>query len=514
MIKLDGHSLNITDLHRLIFEGCFLYVDKDALEKVAESHRFLKEFSKDKLIYGINTGFGPMAQYRIDEADLLNLQYNIIRSHSSGLNGYLEKDYAKAVLINLLNAMLCGYSGVHTDLIHTIVAMVIEDIVPCIPLHGGVGASGDLVQMAHVALNIIGEGEVCCGDRIMPASEAFSLKSVNPLKISIREGIAIMNGTTAMTAVAALNVYRAETALEWSLALSACMNEMMQSYDDHYSEGLNSVRQQSGQQTVALKMREFLKDSRRIKSRETLYGEIVRENHIEHKVQPFYSLRCIPQILGPVYDTLLFARKVVENELNSTTDNPVVDAGAQTVYHGGNFHGDCISLEMDKLKLVMTRVGMLAERQLNYLMNPAINGCLKPFVNSGTPGLNFGFQGIQFTATSTAAENQALSTSSYIHSIPNNNDNQDIVSMGFNAACTTKRIIDNVFEILAVQAAAVIQGVDMLDCKEELSSESRKIHSILRNVFAPVNGDRSTRNELMKLKEVIMFNPLQIFFEK
>ncbi|MDR1593122.1 MAG: aromatic amino acid ammonia-lyase [Prevotellaceae bacterium] len=514
MIKIDGHSLDIANLYRLIFEGYYMYVDKDALAKVDESHRFLRDFAANKLIYGINTGFGPMAQYRIDETELLNLQYNIIRSHSSGMNEYLEKDYAKAVLINLLNSMLGGYSGVHTDLIHIIVAMIIEDITPCIPLHGGVGASGDLVQMAHVALNIIGEGEVFCGDTIMPAADAFRLKSINPLKISLREGIAIMNGTTAMTAVAALNVCRATIALEWSLALSACLNDMMQSYDDHYSERLNIVRQQSGQLVIAYILSEFLEDSKRIKSRERLYGQTVEENHIEDKVQPFYSLRCIPQILGPVHDTLDYARKIVENELNSTTDNPIVDVETKNVYHGGNFHGDYISLEMDKLKLVMTRVGMLAERQLNYLMNPAINGCLRPFLNSETLGLNFGFQGIQFTATSTAAENQALSTSNYVHSIPNNNDNQDIVSMGFNAACAAKKVIDNVFEILAIQAAAVIQGIDMLSCKDELSTKNQKIYTDLRDVFAPLDGDRATRNDLMKLKEFMMFNSLQIFFEK
>jgi histidine ammonia-lyase len=491
-----------------------LYVDSDALEAVARSHAFLSEFSKDKLIYGINTGFGPMAQYRIDDAGLIDLQYNIIRSHSSGLNAYLEKDYAKAVLINLLNAMLRGFSGVHTDLIHIIVAMIIEDVVPCIPLHGSVGASGDLVQMAHVALSIIGEGEVYCNDAIMDTAEAFRIKSINPLKISLREGIAIMNGTTATTAVAALNVYRAETALEWSLALSACMNEMMKSYDDHYSEGLNKVRLQSGQQVIALAMREFLKSSSRIQSREKLYGTTVEENHIDHKIQPFYSLRCVPQILGPVYDTLAFAHTIVQNELNSTTDNPIVDVAERNVYHGGNFHGDYISLEMDKLKLVMTRVGMLSERQLNYLMNPAINGCLTPFVNSGALGLNFGFQGIQFTATSTAAENQALSTSNYIHSIPNNNDNQDIVSMGFNAACSAKKVVDNVFEILAIQAAAVIQGIDMLGCNDELSTASREIYSGLRNIFPPLKDDRSTRKDLMIVKEFMMFNPLQILFKR
>jgi histidine ammonia-lyase len=487
-----------------------LYVDKDALKRVDNSHRFLCEFARNKLIYGINTGFGPMAQYRIDDDELQNLQYNIIRSHSSGMGGYLEKHYAEAVLINLLNSMLRGYSGVHPDLIHLVTAIIIEDLAPCIPLHGGVGASGDLVQMAHVALNLIGEGEMYCGTTIMPTAKAFRLKSINPLKIVLREGIAVMNGTTAMTAVAALNVYRAIEATEWSLALSIMMNDLTSSYDDHCSETLNSVRRQVGQQIIARIMREFLCDSTRIKSRNELYAASIDDRHIEHKVQPFYSLRCVPQILGPVYDTLESVRTVVENELNSTTDNPIVDVETANVYHGGNFHGDYISLEMDKLKLVMTRVSMLAERQLNYLMNPAINGSLTPFLNKGRLGLNFGFQGIQFTATSTTAENQTFATSNYIHSIPNNNDNQDIVSMGFNAACVAKTIVDNTFEILAVLAAATVQAVEILDCKDGLSTKNREIYTALRGVFEPLSEDRATRSCLMQLKEFMMFNPLNI----
>ncbi|MDR1897059.1 MAG: aromatic amino acid ammonia-lyase [Prevotellaceae bacterium] len=512
MISIDGYSININDFYKLSFENAAFELSTEALEGVKKSYGFLKEFAKDKLIYGINTGFGPMAQYRINDADLINLQYNIIRSHSSGMNDYLEPHYAGAVMVNLLNAMLRGYSGVNPELILKIESLYRAGILPCIPLHGGVGASGDLVQMAHVALNLIGEGEAYCDGRIMNASEALKIKAVEPLRISLREGIAVMNGTTAMTAVAALNVYMAQIALEWSLAMSACMNEMMNSYDDHYSRGLNAVKQHSGQQTVAAAMAGFLKNSSKIQSREQLYGNDPKEDRIEHKVQPYYSLRCIPQILGPVYDSLAFMRTVVENELNSTSDNPVIDAEGQNVYHGGNFHGDYISLEMDKLKLVMTRLSMLSERQLNYLMNPAINGCLTPFINSGVMGLNFGFQGIQYTATSTVAENQTLATSHYIHSIPNNNDNQDIVSMGFNAACAAKRVIDNTFDILAVQAAGILQGIDLLDCEKQLSTKSQKIYSDLRTVFAPVKDDRSTRIELMRLKDFMMYNPLHIFF--
>jgi histidine ammonia-lyase len=481
------------------------------MERVDKSFNFLSGFSKGKLIYGINTGFGPMAQYRIKEKDLIDLQYNIIRSHSSGMGAYLDEEYARAVMVNLLNAMLRGYSGVHADAVHTITAMIFENIVPRIPLHGGVGASGDLVQMAHVALNIIGEGDVYCNNKVMPAMQAFFLKSIAPLEVRVREGIAIMNGTTAMTAVAAINVYRAQIALGWSLALSACINDMMKSFDDHYSKELNAVKQQSGQQVIAKKMREILKNSKRITPRKSLYGAVIDGEYINGKIQPFYSLRCVPQILGAVYDTLQFARTIVENELNSTTDNPIVDADKQNVYHGGNFHGDYISLEMDKLKLVMTRVGMLSERQLNYLLNPAINGCLSPFLNAGKPGLNFGFQGIQFTATSTAAENQALSTSNYIHSIPNNNDNQDIVSMGFNAAYSAAKIVDNVFEILAIHAAATLQGIDLLECHGQLSPKNQETYDALREIFPAVWQDRPTSDDLAELKNFMMYNSSQIF---
>ncbi|MDR2466812.1 MAG: aromatic amino acid ammonia-lyase [Prevotellaceae bacterium] len=513
-IVVDGNSMTIKNFCRLASGDADFRIEKSALRRVAECHGFLERFSSRKLIYGISTGFGPMAQYRIDETDRIDLQYNIIRSHSAGLGDYLPPDKARAVLFNLLNAMLRGFSGVAPALIRVVEATLRADILPCIPMHGGVGASGDLVQMAHVALCLIGEGEAMCEGAVAPAAELFRRKGVEPLRISLREGIAVMNGTTAMTALAALNLRGAQIALEWSLALSACLNETVASYDDHYSPGLNRVRRQSGQQVVARAMGAMLKDSERIRSRAKLYENGTEEpdvaGRIAHKVQPYYSLRCVPQILGPIYETLDFSCRIVENELNSVTDNPVIDAAECNVYHGGNFHGDYISLEMDKLKLAMTRLGMMSERQFNYLMNPAENECLPPFLNRGKPGLNFGFQGAGFTATSTAAENQALAASHYIHSIPNNNDNQDIVSMGFNAAVAAGKTVDNVFEILAIQAAALIQAIDILGCRTQLSSRSRTIHAELRAVFAELKNDRPTRKELEGVREYLRTNPLNL----
>src|SRR6201999_185104 len=195
----------------------------------------------------------------------------------------------------------------------------------------------------------------------------------------------------------------------------------------------------------------------------------------EDKVQEYYSLRCVTQILGPIYDTVCQSEKIVVDELNSVSDNPVVDHANNNIFHGGSFPGDYVSLEMDKLKAAMTRLSMLSERQLNYLLNDKLNQILPPFVNLGVLGFNFGMQGMQFTATSTVAENQSLSFPMYVHSIPHNNDNQDIVSMGANAALMTKRVVDNSFEVMAILLMTILQSMDCLECADRLSSASRKL---------------------------------------
>jgi histidine ammonia-lyase len=262
-------------------------------------------------------------------------------------------------------------------------------------------------------------------------------------------------------------------------------------------------------------MREILKGSKMIHSRsEHLYNpENIRHDVFEDKVQEYYSLRCVTQVLGPVYDTIDNAEQIVVGELNSVNDNPVVDHENQNIFHGGNFHGDYVSLEMDKLKIAITKLSMLSERQLNYLLNDKLNQILPPFVNLGVLGFNFGMQGMQFTATSTVAENQTLSFPMYIHSIPNNNDNQDIVSMGCNAALMTKKVIDNSFEVLAIQMMTVLQAIDYLECVPRLSANTRSVYTELRKIFPKFVEDYPKYEELQKLSNyfeksepVISFN--------
>ncbi|MFT4155887.1 HAL/PAL/TAL family ammonia-lyase [Parafilimonas sp.] len=503
MTEVGGKVLSLEDFSKILFEESEIELNTKALEKIDKNFEFLKQFSTEKVIYGINTGFGPMAQYRISDDRTLQLQYNLIRSHSSGSGKPLPPLLCKAVIIARLSSLMQGYSGIHRETVELLVTLINKNIVPCIYEHGGVGASGDLVQLAHLALTLIGEGEVYVEDEIQSTAEVFSRFNIQPLTIHIREGLAILNGTSAMTGIGMINILQANKLLHWIILLSALTNEVVGAYSDHFSYELNIVKPHIGQNRVAAVMRDILCDSKLIRSRkEHLYeSDAIRQKEIfEDKVQEYYSLRCVTQILGPVFDTIRHAEKIVTDELNSVNDNPVVDHENHNIFHGGNFHGDYVSLEMDKLKIAVTKLSMLSERQLNYLLNDKLNQKFPPFVNLGVPGYNFGMQGVQFTAVSTVAENQTLSFPMYVHSIPNNNDNQDMVSMGANAALITKKVIDNSFEVLAIQMMTVLQAVDYLHCADQLSSKTNAVYTAIRKIFPKFINDMPRYKELAEVK--------------
>src|SRR5665213_2881881 len=384
MIPVGQNVLTLDDFSDILFKKQPVTLPETALEKVRVNFQFLQQFSSNKLIYGINTGFGPMAQYKVSEENLLQLQYNLIRSHSSGSGALLPPDLVKALMIARLNSLMQAYSGVHTDVVELLSVLINKNITPCIYEHGGVGASGDLVQLAHLGLVLIGEGEVIFEDNIHPTAVIFNSLGIKPLTIHVREGIAILNGTSAMTGIGMVNIIQAQKLLEWSAMFSAMTNEIVEAYDDHYSHELNIVKHHKGQNRVAAMLRDILNDSKMIRN---------RSEHLYH-----------PGNL----DQEIFDDKVLVDELNSVNDNPVIDHANQNIFHGGNFHGDYVSLEMDKLKIAITKLSMLAERQLNYLLNDKLNQKFPPFVNLGVLGLNFVWQAIQLTAKPTEAENQPL----------------------------------------------------------------------------------------------------------
>ena len=501
------NKLEINDFVRVIFNNEKLTIDQSIIDRVEESYKFLEEFSKNKVIYGVNTGFGPMAQYKIDEEDQIALQFNLIRSHSSGTGKPIEPAYVKALMLARMNTLSLGKSGVNTTVVNALKELINHDVIPLIFEHGGVGASGDLVQLAHLALVLIGEGEVFYKGERRATKEVFEELDIKPIEIKIREGLALINGTSAMTGIGIVNVINAQKLLDWSICCSSVINEIVQAYDDHLSIELNHSKLHIGQQQVAKRMRAHLEDSELTRDRnEHLYSGDQNDTYFKEKVQEYYSLRCVPQILGPVHDTINHVGRILIEELNSANDNPIIDVSTKHVYHGGNFHGDYVSLEMDKLKLVVTKMSMLAERQLNYLLNAKINDILPPFVNLGKLGFNFGMQGVQFTAVSTTAENQTLSNPMYVHSIPNNNDNQDIVSMGTNAANITKTVIENTFEVLAIELMTIVQALEYLDFGDKLSSQTQRLLKDIKAIVPPFTEDYITYPFVQKVKDYLKEN--------
>ncbi|MCB4799481.1 HAL/PAL/TAL family ammonia-lyase [Neotamlana laminarinivorans] len=504
MLTYQG-GLEIDNFFKIIFKNETFKIDEALITKIEESFNFLMDFSQDKVIYGVNTGFGPMAQYKIEDSQRIQLQYNLIRSHASGVGQPLPPMYVRAIMLARLNTLSLCKSGIHKSTVLLMQELINRDITPVIFEHGSVGASGDLVQLAHLALVLIGEGEVFYKGERKNTDEVFKIEKLQPISVELREGLALMNGTSAMTGIGLINTIYTRKLLDDMVVCSSAINEIVQAYDDHLSEELNGAKRHKGQQEIAKQMRKHLADSELTRKREHhLYSKNEDVSVFKEKVQEYYSLRCVPQILGPVLDTLNSVEDILVDEVNSANDNPIVDVKKKHVYHGGNFHGDYVALEMDKLKLAVTKLSMLSERQLNYLLNSRLNDMLPPFVNLGKLGLNFGMQGVQFTATSTTAENQTLSNPMYVHSIPNNNDNQDIVSMGTNAALITKKVIENAFEVVAIELITIVQAIEYLDVKNKISAQTKKIYDDIREIVPIFTEDIVMYPYVNKVKQYLM----------
>jgi histidine ammonia-lyase len=493
------NKLTITDLKEIINGNKTYLFDKKDVNNSLKSFNFLKYFSKNNLVYGVNTGFGPMVDFKISQEDQAKLQYNLIRSHSSGMGPVLPPEVVKVIMIIRLHTFLQGKSGVSQSLIYTLANYIDKGIYPDIYEHGGVGASGDLVQLAHLALGIIGEG---CGinneGKRGYISKLINESNILPHKLELRDGLAMINGTACMTSLSTINIINSRILIKWSIKIAAMMLEIFGSYDDYISKELNDAKLHKGQNEISLKIRKILESSDLITN---------RYSGGDKNFQEFYSVRCTPQVLGPILDTINFSELVVENEINSVDDNPIIDYDNQKILHGGNFHGDYVSFEMDKLKVAITKLTMLTERQLNLLLNSKTNKILPPFLNIGTLGLNYGMQGVQFTATSTTAESQMLSNPMSVHSITCNNDNQDIVSMGTNSALITKKVIDNAFQVMSIQLMACVKSLEILKAEKKVCNETKRTIDTVKELIGSNSVDDDIfYNKLKKIENYLREN--------
>lgn len=500
IISLTGHTLTIEQITTLVDDGEAKVVFEDNVyPQVTQARTFLDEHAKSIVTYGVNTGFGPMASYLIGKEQLMDLQRNLIYSHAVGMGNPIPQRYVLAAMLVRLNTLCIGRSGVSVDLIEQLRSAINNRIVPIVPEHGAVGTSGDLVQLAHIALGLLGEGQVWFQGKQIAAREAWDRVGIPPYELKPKEGLSLINGTSFMGGIAALMCYEMDRLLSLTTRTGAWALELVNGFTDGISERFHDFRPHQGQIVVAQALRELTGHSQMIRERTTLYKHhITNETHrIEEDVQEIYSLRCIPQIVGPMVDCLLQARRVVETEINAVTDNPIVDAEYEQFWHGGHFHGEYIAMVADQLRACVAKLQLLTDRRISFFLDEKRNRRWAPFLNLKTPGLTLALQGLQFVATSTAAYAQTLAYPHRVHSISTNGNNQDIVSMGTDSTLLTMKVIDDAYNVLAIELIALAQAMDsMVDVHDQFSPAARHLYAAIREQMDSIIEDRVLVDDL------------------
>jgi histidine ammonia-lyase len=456
-----GRPFGIEDLWQVAVERRIVSVSDAAYEAIARARAPIDAIvaagDAARPVYGVNTGFGAMAETRIGAADIVRLQQNLIRSHCCGVGPELSVPQVRAMMLLRAQVIALGHSGVRRECIDLLVALLNAGVHPCIPAQGSVGASGDLAPLAHLALTLIGEGQARYQGELMSSSAALGRAGLAPIELAAKEGIALINGTQYMTALGALALRRArELCVVADIAGAVCI-EALKASQRPFDARLMAVRPHPGQAIVAGNMRALLGPS-----------EITLSHAHCGKVQDPYSLRCIPQVHGATRDALGFAEAVIVREMESVTDNPTVflggpededDVAGAAIISGGNFHGQPVALALDLGAIAVAELANISERRVEQLVNPALSTGLTPFLAPNS-GLCSGFMIAQVASASLVSENKVLAHPASVDSIPSNANREDHVSMGSISARKLVQIVDNVANALAIELMAAVQGID------------------------------------------------------
>ncbi len=522
-VILNGNNLTIDDIVAIGIGDKAVALEPAALERCRRSRAFLEEqVAARRIIYGVNTSFGPMCNKIIADEDLGALQVNLIRSHAAGLGDPLKHYIALAVLAVRLNTLVKGYSGVRVQLLELMRDMINAGVAPYIPECGSVGASGDLVHLAHAALAIIGEGSVFHKGQLTTAQKALEAEGLQPVRLSFKEGLALINGTAAMTALAAFALFGARKLLSLSCVTAAFALEIFGGIDDAFDEDLHRVKPHPGQQHIAETVRKLYRGSRNVTLRQEIHDRIRNGKaqgssfETDINVQDVYSIRCTPQILAPVQETIEQVTKTVCIEANSVNDNPVVIPEKGKVIHGGNFHGQSIAFAMDSLCMAVAQMGTLSERRINKLLDKHLNEGLPELLIAGEVGLTMGFMGAQYVATSTTAENRHLANPVGTLSISCNASNQDVVSMGTVAARKAFKAVSNAKHILTVEVLADLQALSFRGAAG-LGVGSRRIYERLAEHFKIYDNGTIFHEELVRFRKLLfssqLFDDLSVYYD-
>jgi histidine ammonia-lyase len=491
VLHLDGRSLRIADV-LAVADGR----EPVALADSARTRMIATRAVVDRAVeagvpvYGVNTGFGKMSEITIANDQLAALQRNLVRSHAAGVGDPLPEREVRAMMLLRANVLATGFAGARASVVDALLAMLNAGVWPVVPEQGSVGASGDLAPLAHLALSLIGEGQAHVGTRRVDSATALREAGLEPVTLAAKEGLALINGTQAHTAIASLasaELWRLWNAAHIATAMSL---EALLGTPDAFDARIQDARGQLGQKYSASLLRVLLADSD------------VRESHRfgDPRVQDAYALRCAPQVHGPAYEAMQFARGIIERELNAATDNPLVLETGELL-SGGNFHGQAVGMVSDILAIVSANLAVISERRTDRLVHPDFNQGLPPFL-AGSPGLESGFMMSQVTAAALASENKTLAHPASVDSIPTDGNKEDVVPMAMGAAVKLRRSVRNLRHVLAIELIAAAEG---LEHRRPLrtSAPLEAAHALIRGVVAKQDGDRAPSPDIIALADAM-----------
>ncbi|MFL5602714.1 MAG: histidine ammonia-lyase [Gemmatimonadaceae bacterium] len=488
---IDGDSLTVDEAYAVAVDRLRVDLSPKARARMLRTRAVVDDIVKrNAVVYGVTTGFGKLSEVAIPPERLAELQVNLVRSHSSGVGDRLPEPEVRAMMLLRANVIAKGYSGARPELVDLLLAMLNADMYPPIPEQGSVGASGDLAPLAHLGLALIGEGTLIMGEREDSAAAILREVGVNPVVLGPKEGITLINGTQAHTAVALIALVHARALWRTAHVAGAMSLEALLGTPVAFDERIHDARGQKGQARSAALLRDLLADSE------------VRESHRvgDPRVQDPYSLRCMPQVHGPVLDALDWIDDAISRELNAATDNPLVFENGETL-SGGNFHGLTVAMALDFLAIVLTHLATMAERRIDRLVHPDLNQGLPPFLTPNA-GVNSGFMMAQVTAAALASECKVLSHPASVDTIPTDGSKEDVVPMAMGAAWKARRVLRNLENILAIELMCGAQGIDFR-APLRPGRGVRTAHERVRDIVPRLEGDRVLSTDIAALMKAV-----------
>ena len=494
-IMIGMEKMSLEDLASIARHGVKVQLTKASVQRINEARQLIEQWVKEeKSIYGVTTGFGALSDVAISKKDTRQLQQNILMSHSAGTGDMFDEETVRAVMALRIKDFALGHSGIRLETVQHLITMLNKGIYPVVPEKGSVGASGDLIPLAHLSLVIIGLGEAYYKGQRMSGAEVLNHCGITPLRLEAAEGLALINGTQVMTAVGGLAVYDAVNLAKLTDIASAMSLEVLMGSRTEFDPRIHKVRPHPGQAAAADNMYRITQNS-----------EIVTSHKDCHRIQDAYTLRCSPQVHGASKDAVHYAKKVLETEINASTNNPLIFPESRDFLLGGNFHGQPIALVMDFLCMGVSEFANISERRIERLVNPKLSGLPAFLVRDG--GLNSGFMIAQYAAAALVSENKVLCHPACVDSIPTSANKEDHVSMGTISARKCREIIKNAEQVIAIELLCGAQALDLFTNMKP-GEGTLAAYTIIRNSVPHLNGDRILHIDIDAVKQLMRNNKI------